>query len=167
MAVDIVLVKKLSKLMVTANKGDHFHQLGLEFIHMETGACEMRLPYSPDIVGNPDTGVVHGGAITALLDTCCGMACASVLDDIGLTPTMDLRIDYMGAAEPGQDIYARADVYRSSQSVLFARGRAYTKGQEDRPAAHCIANFIRLDDEVLKNLSEQFRPFLDAVELDE
>ncbi len=153
--------------MVSANKGDHFHQLGLEFTHMETGACEMRLPYSSQIVGNPDTGVVHGGAITALLDTCCGAACASVLEDIGLTPTMDLRIDYMGAAEPGQDIYARADVYRSSQSVLFARGRAYTKGQEGRPAAHCIANFIRLDEEVLRNLSEQFRPFLDAVELEE
>ncbi len=166
MAVDIVLVKKLAKLMVSANKGDHFHQLGLEFTHLETGACEMRLPYNERIVGNPDTGVVHGGAITALLDTCCGMASATVLEDVGLTPTMDLRIDYMGVAEPGQDIYARADIYRSSQSVLFARGRAYTKGCEDRPVAHCVANFIRLDDEVLKNLSEQFKPFLEAVEVD-
>jgi len=165
-AVDILQVKKLSKLMVTANKGDHFHQLGLKFTSMNTGNCEMLLPYSDRIVGSPETGVVHGGAITALLDTCCGMACATVLDDIGLTPTMDLRIDYMGSAEAGHDIYARADVYRSSQSVLFARAKAYLKGQEDRPIAHCVANFIRLDEELLKNLSETFKPFLEGVEVD-
>lgn len=152
--------------MVTANKGDHFHQLGMQFTAMETGSCEMMLPYSERIVGDSGTGIVHGGAITALLDTCCGMASATVLEDVGLTPTMDLRIDYMGVAEPGQDIYARADIYRSSQSVIFARGKAFLKGQEDRPVAHCIANFIRLDDEVLKNLSDTFKPFLESVEVD-
>lgn len=166
MPVDITLVKKLSKLMITANKGDHFQTLGLKFTAMETGYCEMHLPYGEHLVGNPETGVVHGGAITALLDTCCGMACATMLEDVGLTPTMDLRIDYMGIAKPGVDIYARADVYRSSQSVLFSRAKAYHKGQEDRPIAHCVANFIRLDDEVSKNLSKTFKPFLEGVESD-
>ncbi|MCV6615349.1 MAG: PaaI family thioesterase [Cellvibrionaceae bacterium] len=166
MAVEINLVKKLAKLMVTANKGDHFHQLGLAFTTMETGVCEMVLPYSDRLVGNPETGVVHGGAITALLDTCCGMAAGSVLEGLGLTPTMDLRIDYMGAAEPGVDIHARADIYRSSQSVIFARARAYHQGQEDRPIAHCVANFIRLDPEVIKNISDSFMPFLEGVEAD-
>lgn len=166
MPVDITLVKKLSKLMITANPGDHFQTLGMKFTGMATGSCDMLLPYGEHLVGNPDNGVVHGGAITALLDTCCGMASATMLEDVGLTPTMDLRIDYMGIAEPGVDIHARADVYRSSQSVLFCRAKAYHKGQEDRPIAHCIANFIRLDDEVLKGLSDTFKPFLEKVEID-
>ena len=43
------------------------------------GRGRMRLPYSAQLVGNPDTGVVHGGVITALLDQACGMAVGSAL----------------------------------------------------------------------------------------
>jgi uncharacterized protein (TIGR00369 family) len=166
MAVELELVKKLCKLMITANKGDHFHQLNMQFVAVERGLVRMKLPYSESIVGNPDTGVVYGGALTALLDTCCGMASCSVLDDLVLTPTMDLRIDYMGSAEPGKAIYAEAEVYRSSSSVIFTRGKAY---QEDprRPLAHCVANFFRLTGETAEQISNTFKPFLDTVEVDQ
>jgi acyl-coenzyme A thioesterase PaaI-like protein len=37
------------------------------------------LPWSPAIVGNPQNGAVHGGALTTLMDTTCGMATLCVL----------------------------------------------------------------------------------------
>src|ERR1700743_3329739 len=38
-----------------------------------------RLPYSENLVGDPQTGVVHGGVITGLLDHTCGLAVMSKL----------------------------------------------------------------------------------------
>ena len=156
-------IRKLCQLMVKANQGDHFHSVGMSFTGIEKGFATMELPYSEAIVGNPETGVVHGGAITALLDTCCGFAANAALEELSLCPTLDLRIDYMGVATPGQTIYAEARAYRSTRHVIFCRGKAY-QDDPDRPVAFCVANFARLDPELVKKLSAQIMPFLDAME---
>ena len=44
-------------------------RLGIEAIAAEDGGCVLALPYRPDFVGDPDNGVLHGGAVTALIDT--------------------------------------------------------------------------------------------------
>lgn len=82
------------------------------------------LPWSPAIVGNPQTGAVHGGALTTLMDTTCGMATLCVLPRFEVCPTLDLRIDYMHPAEAGKDIYGHAQCYRVTRDVIFTRGTA-------------------------------------------
>ncbi len=163
MSVGIEYIRKLCKLMFTLNQGDHLNTLGMTFTEIEKGFVTMELPYSEGIVGNPQTGIVHGGAVTALLDTCCGIAAGTTLEEVGMCPTLDLRMDYMRAAAPNDTIYAQARVYRTTKSVIFCRGKAYQKDPE-RPVAYCVANFARLDPEVLRAMSEQLKPFLDAVE---
>ena len=34
------------------------------------GMAIMKLPYQERLVGNPETGVIHGGAVTTLIDSC-------------------------------------------------------------------------------------------------
>jgi len=58
---DIEKLRKLCKLMVSANPGDHFHALDMRFTRLEEGKVLAELPYSESIVGNPETGVIHGG----------------------------------------------------------------------------------------------------------
>ena len=53
--------------------------LGGEILEFENGRGRMRLPFANHLVGNPETGVVHGGVITAMLDQACGMAIGSAL----------------------------------------------------------------------------------------
>ena len=55
---------------------------------------------TPKLVGNPETGVLHGGAITALLDACSGAAVFAALTEWLPIATLDLRIDYLRAAGP-------------------------------------------------------------------
>ena len=114
--------------------------LGAEIISIESGKATIRLPYSRQIVGNPDTGVVHGGVITGLLDHACGMAVGSALGVIVSDPakraatsyaTLDLRIDYMKAAKPGQDIFVFGECVKITRQIVFARGRAYQEPGED------------------------------------
>src|SRR5471030_2009928 len=140
----------LQTLMRSQGGTAFIQALGAEITQAEAGKSTMRLPYSPLIIGNPDTGVVHGGVITALLDHACGMAVgsalgAAILDASRRTntsyATLDLRIDYMKAAKPGADIFVAGECVKITRQIVFARGRAYQESEDD-PIATATGAFM-------------------------
>ena len=52
----------------------HNKALGLKVLAVARGLASMQLDWRPELVGNPETGVLAGGPLTAMLDGCCGMA---------------------------------------------------------------------------------------------
>jgi uncharacterized protein (TIGR00369 family) len=89
------------------------------------------LPYRPELIGDPVRKVVFGGVITTLIDHCSGLAVACALDVLRPIATVDLRVDYLRAAKPGVDLYARVDCYKVTRNVAFARGTAYETTPDD------------------------------------
>lgn len=140
-----VPVEKVAKMMRKFMSGiKHSHLLGLELVEITGNGLIMKLPYSESIIGNPETGVIHGGAITTLMDQTLGMAAIrSIVPELDIAPTIDLRIDYMRAAEPQREVYALAETYRTTKSVVFTRGVAY-QDSPDKPIANCVATFMRM-----------------------
>ncbi len=120
----------------------HSAAMGMRLVSTGKGEATLMLPYSEALVGDVATGVLGGGAITALLDTCCGTA-VFVAGDKGIasTATLDLRIDYMRPATPGRAVQAHAECYRVTRSVAFVRAVAWTETR-DRPVATASAAFI-------------------------
>ncbi|MEM9350299.1 MAG: PaaI family thioesterase [Pseudomonadota bacterium] len=118
----------------------HAKALSMVVGHIEGGIAEIEMPYDERLIGDPATGVIAGGAVSALMDTCGG---ASVMchptRPIG-TATIDLRIDYMRSATPGQAILARAECYHMTRSVAFVRATAFDDDR-DNPVATATGAF--------------------------
>lgn len=116
-------------------------EIGMRQHQAENGVAVLSVPYGESLVGDPDSGVLHGGVVTALLDTACGWAV--MVADPGLrgTATLDLRIDYMRPATAGETVFARAECYRMTRSIGFARAVAYHDTSDD-PVATAQGAFI-------------------------
>ena len=117
--------------------------LGFKLLSVEPSRGSIFTPWREELVGDPDTGVIAGGVITALLDHVCGLAVTSRSLEGGFlsTATLDLRIDYMRAATPRADIIAEAHCYKLTRSVAFVRAHAYDGDPAD-PIATAQAAFI-------------------------
>ena len=121
----------------------HAAAIGMQLVSRGRRRCVVRVPYAPHLVGDPDTGVIHGGVITAVLDNASGLAVRSEPDghEGQAMATLDLRIDYMRPAEPGKDLYTEAECYRATANIAFVRATAYQDDRAD-PIATSVATFM-------------------------
>ena len=114
--------------------------IGLKLERIGNGQAVMTMPYQKNLIGDPKTGVLHGGVITTLLDSCCGAAVMTAGDPKTSTATIDLRIDYMRPAKPDTTISAEAMCYKVTNSVVFVKASAQD-GTKQTPVATATGAF--------------------------
>ncbi|WP_298918126.1 PaaI family thioesterase [uncultured Algimonas sp.] len=119
----------------------HATELGIQFVAVGEGQATLSLPYSSGLVGDAKTRVLHGGAVTTLLDQACGLAAFTGFDTMGALATLSLRIDYQRAAKPDQTIIGTAECYKTTTHVAFLRALAHD-GDESDPVATAQATFM-------------------------
>lgn len=121
----------------------HAKAIGMELVEAGNRRCKVRVPYAPQLIGDPDTGIIHGGVITATLDNASGWSvrCHEDWSDGVSMATLDIRIDYMKPAVPDQDLFVEAECYQMGRSVAFVRAIAH-QGDVDKPVATSMGAFM-------------------------
>lgn len=124
----------------------HTALLGIQIVGIDGDELTLKLPYQKSLVGDPEAGTLHGGALTVLLDQTLGMStiCSARVEP-SVTPTLDLRIDHLGVAPSGMDIFACAHVYKTTRKILFVEGFAYCESR-DKPIAKATGSWVRVAD---------------------
>lgn len=123
----------------------HSVVLGMEVLDASESRVRARLPWREELVGNPETGVTHGGAIFAMMDHAGGMAVTCKTYPVfEITPTIDFRVDHLRAPAAKAAVVCESHCYRLTEHVAFVRITAWEEGDEDNPIATGLATYTRL-----------------------
>lgn len=103
----------------------HNRALGITVAKLSARKVTLRLPWDERLIGNPEKRVIHGGAVTTLMDATCGTAVLLALREPVPVATLDLRIDYLKPGLPDRDVHAEAHCFKVARSVAFVRCEAF------------------------------------------
>ena len=122
----------------------HGGWLGMQYHAHGADWVELALPWREELVGVSASGVLASGPIISLMDNATSMAVWTRLGTIRPHVTVDLRVDYMRAAQPGRTVIGRGECYKLTRSIAFVRGTAYD-AEIDDPVAHVTGTFMVLE----------------------
>ena len=132
------------RFMKLAARLGHGGALGIRYRAHGEDWCELELPYADTLVGVPESGIIASGPIISLMDMATSLALWARMGRFRPQATLDLRVDYLRPAVPGQAIVGRGECYAVTRSVGFVRGLAHD-GDTDRPVAHVGGTFMFTD----------------------
>jgi len=95
--------------------------LGIHGESVEHGRAVLVLPVRAEFVGDPRRPALHGGVLSALIDTAGGVAAWSALGAGESVSTVDLRIDYLEPAGLAGPLRADARLVRKGNRVCHVR----------------------------------------------
>lgn len=119
----------------------HLKALGIGFVDSGPDWAELQMPYAPQLVAYPDSGVIASGAIFSLMDSAAGFAVLMKRGRMDPHATLDLRCDYLRPAEPSKTVIGRVECYKITRRVAFVRGIAHD-GDAGHPIAHVAGTFM-------------------------
>jgi uncharacterized protein (TIGR00369 family) len=96
--------------------------LGFVVEEVRLDYCRMRLPFRAELLQGG--GIVHGGAISSLLDTVVVPAVGSALDDSSRYATVDLHVQFLSAVKH-EDVVAEGWVTKRGRTVVFCESEAF------------------------------------------
>lgn len=133
------LLEELNRKFVA--RTPHMREIGAHITAVAAARGSMTLPARPEWVGDPLRGMLHPGALTVLADSACGLAVGAALKERAPYATLDLRMDYLRPAGPGQDVHCDAHCYRLTRNVAFVRAECW-QAERDTPIAAAQASFM-------------------------
>ncbi len=98
------------------------------------------LPFKDGNVGNPMLPALHGGVVSALLETAVILQVICEIDSEHLPKPVNINIDYLRSAKP-VETYARAYITKQGRRVANVRAEAW-QADRARPVAALHGHFL-------------------------
>lgn len=103
--------------------------IGAELTRIEHGTIEIEMPFDQRLT--QQHGILHAGIISAALDTACGYAAYTLIDDEASILTIEFKVNLLSPGR-GERFLFRGEVTKPGSTIIVADGRAYAIG--DGPA---------------------------------
>ena len=127
-------IKMIEKLQYIFSNHVPFHNLiGLKIDHLDEENCRLSFSNKPDLIGNYEKKILHGGVTATALDAIGGIMAGvgmmmkypnsnedELSKKISKIGTVDLRIDYVRPGR-GKSFYARAKLLKSGNQLAVVR----------------------------------------------
>ena len=114
--------------------------LGAELTDVAAGRVVIALPIEPRV--SQQDGFVHAGVVVAALDSACGYAALTLLDDAEVL-TVELKVNLLAPAG-GDRLVAEGEVIRAGRTLTVCRGDGYAEqGSERVHVATMLATIVR------------------------
>lgn len=107
----------LETLRTTVARSAFHSWAGIEVIEARPGSVTVAMTVTEQHVNLQ--GLVHGGMLSILADTACGLSIRSAIQPGRLHITSDLDIHFLSPAHPGL-LYGRGTAVRVGRSLAFA-----------------------------------------------
>ncbi len=96
--------------------------LGVTLTRIEPGTLELQMPY--DVKFSQQNGFLHGGIVSAGLDTACGLASYTLMPAQADILTVEFKINLLAPAK-GQTFRFVGSVVKPGRTLVIAEGRAF------------------------------------------
>jgi uncharacterized protein (TIGR00369 family) len=117
--------------------------IGARIAALSLGACELELPFRPDLC--QQHAYLHGGVVAAIADTSGGIAAASLMPAGAGVLTVEFKINLMAPAA-GTRFRARGRTVRAGRTLCTVESEvAAETGGEWRPVARMLATIMCLE----------------------
>ena len=118
-----------SKVRESFGKQTAMQTLGAVMGRVQPGEVEIEMPYLADLA--QQHGFIHGGIVTAIVDSACGYAAFSLSAPESAVLTVEYKVNFVAPAK-GDRLLARGEVVRPGASVTVCKGEvlAYDGGEE-------------------------------------
>jgi uncharacterized protein (TIGR00369 family) len=130
-----------ARLIQTMSKNGHNKLIGTRYHGHGDGWCELALPYSETLVTDTATGILASGPIFTLMDMATSLSIWLKTGTFQPQATLDLRIDYLRPARPGNTVIGHGECYHVTKSIAFIRGHAHD-GDPEKPIAHVAGTYF-------------------------
>ncbi|MEX0810652.1 MAG: hotdog fold thioesterase [Chitinophagales bacterium] len=121
----IAMFKNIVEELIPFNKF-----IGVQLVEVKEGFVKLKVPFKPELVGNPMLNALHGGLISTVMDTAGGAAGMTTLTSFeDRISTIDMRVDYL---RPGQakDLIVEGKITRSGNRIVATAMKAYHPEEE-------------------------------------
>ena len=104
------------------------------------GEVEIEMPYRADLV--QQHGFIHGGIVTAIVDSACGYAALSLSAPDTAVLTVEYKVNFVAPAK-GQRLLARGEVVRPGATIAVCKGDVLAyDGNEEKLVAIMLSTMM-------------------------
>jgi uncharacterized protein (TIGR00369 family) len=116
--------------------------LGITLVRIEPGSLELRMSY--DAKFSQQNGFLHGGVVSAGLDTACGLASYTLMPAQADILTVEFKINLLAPAK-GQTFRFVGNVVKLGRTLVIAEGRAFADdGEREKLIATMSATMMTM-----------------------